>query len=422
MLNNYKFPLKKIISYMEHHKLFPKSSNIVFGLSGGVDSVFLLYMLKSLQELSKIKNIKAIHINHGTRPKENCEEENFVKNLCKKLDISLKIHQLDLDSNQSSFENVARIKRYEIFDTYIEQGDKFATAHHLNDSFEWSLMNLFKTSSLNSLKGMPVKRGEYIKPLLCLTKDDILNYCKLNEIFYKEDTSNQITKYERNYVRNKLIPLISDRFPGYLNHFEQRLSSLNLKADEIDEKNNVIKIVKDPIGGTYITFKKYTFSVEQNVISSFFELSEISRSSCKEQISKIKTALKNGKEGPLTLPSNVHVFMAKNSLYLIKNADLWKYEELDKSLLQYIKKYLKNDDLLKNQETIETFKFIDSNFFFPRICLSDNKENCVKKENKLLPLSTNYLLSNNITFNYFSRLKDSDKIIPITLWTMLAKS
>lgn len=176
---------------------------MLVGLSGGPDSVFLTVTLKRIAQLYKIK-LFACHIDHRFR-KESRKDAEFVKIFCKKLNIPVKIKKIKL---KKFSEEKARNLRYRIFENVAKRYkcNKVATAHTLNDNAETVLMWLARGCGLKGLKGIPPVRGKIIRPVLCVSKKEIISYLKKNKIKYRTDDTNFSEKFTRNKIRLNIIP------------------------------------------------------------------------------------------------------------------------------------------------------------------------------------------------------------------------
>ena len=161
--------IKRLFSFCKNNQLISPNDLVIVAISGGMDSVALLDAFLSLSDLIPL-NIKAIHVNHGIRGSEADRDEYFVRSFCEQRKVELKVEHLQ-GMNSESPEAALREARYRVFDDVLEEnpGAKLATAHTLDDNIETLLMRLAKGSSLKGLRGIPVKRGRYIRPFLFLT-------------------------------------------------------------------------------------------------------------------------------------------------------------------------------------------------------------------------------------------------------------
>lgn len=205
---------------MINDNLFNKGETIAVALSGGKDSVALLYSLLSVKDKLGII-VKAVNIEHGIRGATSKRDSMFVADLCQKLSVPLKTYQLDCvkfsEENRYGIEEGARIARYDCFKSAIGEGfcDKVATAHHLSDSVETLLFNLFRGASLSGMTGIKSERnnGKIIRPFADTPKSEIEKYVADNGLPFVDDETNFESVYSRNYIRNEIMPVVSARFP-----------------------------------------------------------------------------------------------------------------------------------------------------------------------------------------------------------------
>jgi len=206
---------KKVLQTIKLWDLVPGLPNIVVGLSGGADSVALLHILISLQAELGIEKIFAVHINHGLRP-EAVGDEKFVQDLCRALQIPLKIYRADVrglaEKESLSMETAGRKLRYFYFNETCAAFDvpnaKIATGHHQNDNAETVIMNLVRGAGLRGLCGIPVSTGRIIRPLHDVSRKEIEQYIADNALEYITDASNFSHDYTRNRIRHTVLPAI----------------------------------------------------------------------------------------------------------------------------------------------------------------------------------------------------------------------
>lgn len=211
---------QKVLRFIKENDLIKLDDKVLIALSGGPDSIFLLHFLNKYKNKFKIK-LSAVHINHLLRGKVSDRDELFCKAVCEELDLpfysSRKNVKVFAKKNKLSIELAARKIRYSVFEKLVKKNsfDKIATAHVADDNVETVLLNLIKGAGLSGIAGIPVKRGNIIRPVLCLTKKEILDYLAANKFEFRIDESNLSNEYERNFLRNEIIPLIKSRLnPG----------------------------------------------------------------------------------------------------------------------------------------------------------------------------------------------------------------
>jgi len=229
---------EKIIRFIKENNLFEQGTKILVALSGGPDSVFLLYFLLKYRKKYKL-TIAAMHVNHMIRAKEADRDEKFCKKLCSELNVEFHSSKKDVPAyskkNKISIEEAARDLRYkELLRVQKKFGfDKIATAHTCSDNAETIFLNLIKGTGIKGLSGIPIQRNNIIRPILSVTKDEILSYLKANKIKYMIDQSNLSNEYERNLIRNELFPLIKK-------HLNPKLEQTLFKSSSILKKHSAV--------------------------------------------------------------------------------------------------------------------------------------------------------------------------------------
>lgn len=213
------FTMEKVKEFIVKNNLIEKGQVIGVGVSGGSDSMALLNILVGLQEELDFE-VVGIHINHGIR-EESRDEEEFVVSKCRNLGVRVykfKIDAIKLSKEKNqSIETAAREGRYDVFKSLIKKDvvDKIALAHHELDQAETILMHIFRGSGTLGATGMePVRDKVFIRPILNLSKKEIMDYIMERNIDYVEDKSNADSAYNRNFLRNVILPQIAQRWPG----------------------------------------------------------------------------------------------------------------------------------------------------------------------------------------------------------------
>ena len=207
---------QKVIRFIDEKKLIDKNDRILIALSGGPDSVFLLHFLKKFKRRFKIE-LGALHVNHRLRGNNADEDEKFCKQICKELGIEYFTVKKNVKSfalkRKISLEEAGRKIRYSVLESTAAKNkyNKIATAHNANDNAETVLLNLIKGTGIKGISGIDVKRKEIIRPVINLKKDEILNYLDQKKLRYRIDETNFSNDYERNFIRNEIIPLIKSR-------------------------------------------------------------------------------------------------------------------------------------------------------------------------------------------------------------------
>ena len=204
---------QKVLRFIEQNKLILSGDRLLVAFSGGPDSVFALHFFEKFRRKYKV-DLRAVHFNHGLRGKESNADEIFSKEFCKKKSIPLDVVNLNVKSfskkNKISIEEAARSLRYDNLQKIAEKtrSTKIVTAHNQSDNTETILLNLFSGTGFSGFSGIPIQRGNIIRPFLCLTKQEITDYLEHEKISFRVDSSNMKDDYKRNYIRNRILPLI----------------------------------------------------------------------------------------------------------------------------------------------------------------------------------------------------------------------
>jgi len=218
-------------------KLVMRGEHVLAAVSGGPDSMALLHLLCAVRPVLHIR-VSVVHCNFQLRGEESLLDERHVHREAEKLGLECYVRRFDTRKDagkwKRSIEETARIERYGYFYELRETlgFDKIATGHHVNDNAETILFNLFRGTSVPGLKGIRAFHGNVIRPLLLMHKQDILWYIEEKGIGYRVDASNTGVEPDRNFIRNKVIPLIEERFKNKLLPSLQRLSE---NASELEE-------------------------------------------------------------------------------------------------------------------------------------------------------------------------------------------
>ena len=231
----------KVKNTIKKYNLIQKDDKIVIGVSGGPDSMTLLYILNELKNKNKNFQICVAHVNHMIR-EEAKEDEEFVKNYCIKNNIQFYAKSIDVqkiaNTNKISTEEAGRNARYEFFDEVLQKtkGNKIAIAHNKNDKVETIIMNELRGCGIQGLKGIEPIRGKYIRPLIECERKEIEEYCKENNIKPRIDKTNFENIYTRNKIRNIVIPYIEQEFNPNIIETMDRLSNLVTEQEEYIQK------------------------------------------------------------------------------------------------------------------------------------------------------------------------------------------
>jgi tRNA(Ile)-lysidine synthase len=217
---------KKLADFIKEHKLFGSVEKILLAVSGGADSTALIYAMHDLKAENFFDaELLCAHINHQLRGVEGDLDEEFVVTRAKKLKLDMTTRRIDVRKfarlNKLSVETAARQLRIEALIDIAKGNDcrLIVTAHQKNDNAETIVQRLSRGTGLRGLGGIWPKRVftdeiEFIRPLLCCTRDEILNYLQQRNLNWRRDHTNADCAYRRNYIRHQLIPALQQNCSG----------------------------------------------------------------------------------------------------------------------------------------------------------------------------------------------------------------
>jgi tRNA(Ile)-lysidine synthase len=227
---------QKALKFIDENHLIEKGNKVLVALSGGADSVFLLSFLLKFKNRFKI-DVAAFHLNHKLRGKAATEDEKFCTKFCLKNNIKLVCVSKDVKAYAKkmkvSVEEAGREIRYSELNKAAKKMrcTKIATAHNSSDNVETVLLNFVKGTGVKGLVGIPIRRDNIIRPILCLSAEEIRKYLKANKIPFRIDESNLDSDYERNFLRNEIIPKLKQRLNPRL---EEKISNTSKIISELN--------------------------------------------------------------------------------------------------------------------------------------------------------------------------------------------
>ena len=247
--------------FIEKNNLIKEGDNLVLGLSGGADSVCLFHVLLSVKEKISF-NLLAVHVNHSIR--ETAErDENFVKEMCEAKGVECISFKIDCKKiageSGLSVEEAGRNERYRLFNeagvkAFGEGKYKIAVAHHKDDLAETLIFNMARGTKISGLTSVKPESGNVIRPLLCVTRKEIEEYLKENNIANIEDETNESDDYARNKIRHKIIPVMNELCSSAVDH----IASMSAQLSEVEDYLNseclkyYDKYVKEEAEGVFL--------------------------------------------------------------------------------------------------------------------------------------------------------------------------
>ena len=268
--------MKKVFSYIEQYQMIKPDDRVIVGLSGGADSVGLLLLLKEYQtecqKKSPEKNsflLEAVHVNHQIRGEEANRDETFAKDLCESLGVSCSCYSypvLELAKKQHLTEEEAgRMIRHRAFETQAKKAKetvKIALAHHRDDLAETMIHNLVRGTGIGGMAGIhpvtEINGISYIRPLLCVEKEEIKEWLENKNQLWVEDSTNKEASYTRNKIRQNILPQLKELNEKAVLHLANAAETF-LMAEEYIGRN------ADMMYNRYVICKKDRTIIKQGL-------------------------------------------------------------------------------------------------------------------------------------------------------------
>ena len=231
---------EKILEFIKKNNLIEPNDKVVLGVSGGPDSISMLFILNKFSKKLNFEIVVA-HINHGIR-EEATDDEQYVERWCQKLAIPFFVLHSEVEKlakiQKLGTEEMGRKVRYDFFEEIARKtnSNKIATAHNKNDNCETIIMNMMRGSGIKGLCGIPSKQGKYIRPLIECSREEIEEYCAKQNLDPRIDKTNFENDYTRNKIRNIVIPYIKEEFNPNIINTMARLSEIMKEQDEYVEE------------------------------------------------------------------------------------------------------------------------------------------------------------------------------------------
>lgn len=399
--------INKVKDFILQNNLIEKDDKVLVALSGGPDSVCLLHILYNLKECLNIR-IGAAHVNHMLRGEEALKDEAYAENLCEQLGIDFYATKIDIDKiakeKNISHEMAGRYERYKFFDSIKSTYNysKIAVAHNSNDQAETVIMNMMRGSGIEGLCGIRSKRnGGIIRPILCLSRDEIENYCKKINLNPRIDKTNLENIYSRNKVRLDILPYMKKHFNKDIIDTINRMSNLLQIDNDFIEKqcNNSYKkycIAKNK----FIIISKEAFLLDKAILArvikkAFIEFTGKYNNFEMKHIYEVVDLSQNTTNKKVYLPNGIIAENIYGDIYLKSK--------------KYIYENVENKEVIINKTELDGYYLDYDNY---------------KAEFNIITDKNNIEFSNNVLIKYFDydnieeeliirKRKNGDKITPL---------
>jgi len=321
--------------------VFPDRENkqFILGVSGGSDSMVLLYLFQKFGISAKI-----VHCNYQLRGESSDKDQELVEEMSEFWGfkcISVRFDQPDLAG--INFQNWAREKRYLAFrDLKVEEkAEAIALAHHLDDQLETIIQKILRGAGIESWKGMKHWNGELFRPLLNISKNELLEYASEKNIPYRLDSTNKESAYARNFLRNSWFPIMHDFFPGW----EKNILKIPERADQFEMMTNMVleQCMKRPDEIDRNEFVKLPDEIQPTILYKFLKNRNkeifLTEGALKE-VAKLNE-LQTGKS--LQLGDNIFIYRNRDH-FLYQSSDEFQQSPEVNRIIEY--QDLENQDLL----------------------------------------------------------------------------
>ncbi|MBA3018513.1 MAG: tRNA lysidine(34) synthetase TilS [Proteobacteria bacterium] len=352
LLKDYKNKLIKTVgATIKAYRMIEPGDSVLVGVSGGPDSVALLHIILSLAQQFSIR-VGVAHLNHSLRQKDSDDDAEFVASFARNFDLPCYIKKEDVSKyrheKKLSLEEAARIVRYRFFESVAEKYmfNKIALGHNADDNAELVIMQLLRGSGPLGISGIPpVRNGKIIRPLIKLTKSEILEFLAVNELKFVLDKSNNDQRYLRNRIRHHLIPHLKSSYNKRI------VETINRFASIIRSEEEWIDDLIKPI------FNKSVLAAENNSVAlSISSINELhiaaQRRIIRKAIAEIKGNLRritfSHIESVISLLNSGHAFGCidlPDRIWIKRDGDTISFSR-EKSLLRDLYKKLSDENKL----------------------------------------------------------------------------
>ena len=310
--------LNKLERFSRRYNMISPGDTVVCAVSGGADSVALLFAMYLLAEKFEI-TVEAAHFNHCLRGDESDEDACFVAALCDRLDIPVHMGQGSVVTGKKGLEAAARSARYGFLESLP---GKIATAHTADDNAETVLMHLVRGTGLKGLGGISPVRGNVIRPMLTVTRQEVLDFLNEYNLSWREDSSNAGDAFLRNRLRHHVIPLLAEENPSLVSNLSSM--ALRLREDEY-----LLGSLAESCNGDVNELRNQPSALRSRWIADFLQRNGVPEPE-KEHINLVDGLIFSGKpSAKANLPGGVTVARCYDRLEVIPKSTV-----IEKQLLQ----------------------------------------------------------------------------------------
>ena len=320
----------KIMDYIKEYEMIQENDVVIAGVSGGADSVCLLFVLLEIQKKMPFQ-IRVVHVDHGIR-KEAGRDAAFVEQLCRENKLSFYLERADVPalskSSGLSVEEEGRRVRYQAFEKALgKDTGKIAVAHNSNDRAETMLFHLFRGTGLRGMSGIRPVNGRVIRPLLCVSRQEIEAWLTQKGLSYCEDSTNSEDVYTRNRIRHHILPYAQQQIcQGAVGNMNRAAQELFLANEFVERKTRealsecVREQAKDRICVQLPLFLKQDPYLKGRILLSLLsQLHGSQKNITSAHVESIRRLFEGKKNGRLDLPYGITVYKSYDEGMLQKD-------------------------------------------------------------------------------------------------------
>lgn len=309
--------LNKLLSFIRQHKMVDTGERVICAVSGGADSVALLFAMYLLAPKLDI-TLEAAHFNHCLRGGESDGDARFVADLCDRLNIPVHMGQGNVVAGKKGLEAAARSARYAFLESLP---GKIATAHTADDNAETVLMHMIRGTGLKGLGGIAPVRGKVIRPMLMVTRQEVVSFLQEYNLSWREDSTNAEDDFLRNRLRHRVMPLLEEENPSLAINLSHM--ALRLREDEqiLSSQSNMI----DP---DIEQLRALPYGIRSRWIVRFLENNGTFEPE-KEHVDLVDKLIFSSKPSArANLPGGIVITRCYNKLHAVSNTDKIKMQVL----------------------------------------------------------------------------------------------
>lgn len=308
--------LNKLTRFIRKHQMVQEGDTVICAVSGGADSVALLWAMYLLRDKLKIR-VEAAHFNHCLRGDESDRDEAFVVTLCDQYDIPLHVGRKNVVAGEKGLEAAARNARYGFFNGL---SGKIATAHTADDNAETVLMHMVRGAGLKGLGGITPVRENLIRPMLSVTRQDVLAFLEEYHLSFVEDRSNETDSFLRNRIRHHVMPVLRQENPSFTSSVSQM--ALRLREDE----RELDALAQQAMTYDVDSLRCLTPSIRNRVLGYVLEEFGVKEPSAEHVMQLEQLVFSENPSAAANFPGRIRIGRVYNFLERIEEANCFSYD------------------------------------------------------------------------------------------------